>query len=259
MTPIFYIKNGNLSFADKIVLSSLELYIYPGDKICLVGRNGSGKSSLMKVIAGEYELDTGKLFKDPVINISYLKQDIALKKNYNVYEFVLDGIVNPEENKHLADIVLDKLQINGNLELQNCSGGQIRRAFLAKTLVCQPDILLLDEPTNHLDITAIEWLEEYVKSYNGAIICISHDRAFQENVTNKVWWIDRTELRKSNKGFKHYDEWRNEVISQGDCMKFRRCILGYHREYIFNIFLKIFYYQLLFLCFVRKNSFYNIN
>ena len=213
MTPIFYIKNGNLSFADKIVLSSLELYIYPGDKICLVGRNGSGKSSLMKVIAGEYELDTGKLFKDPVINISYLKQDIALKKNYNVYEFVLDGIVNPEENKHLADIVLDKLQINGNLELQNCSGGQIRRAFLAKTLVCQTDILLLDEPTNHLDITAIEWLEEYVKSYNGAIICISHDRAFQENVTNKVWWIDRAELRKSNKGFKHYDEWRNEVIS----------------------------------------------
>ena len=213
MTPIFYIKNGNLSFADKIVLSSLELYIYPGDKICLVGRNGSGKSSLMKVIAGEYELDTGKLFKDPVINISYLKQDIALKKNCNVYEFVLDGIVNPEENKHLADIVLDKLQINGNLELQNCSGGQIRRAFLAKTLVCQPGILLLDEPTNHLDITAIEWLEEYVKSYNGAIICISHDRTFQENVTNKVWWIDRAELRKSNKGFKHYDEWRNDVIS----------------------------------------------
>jgi len=218
MTPIFYIKAGNLSFADKIVLSGLELYIYPGDKICLVGRNGSGKSSLMKVIAGEYELDTGELFKDPVINIGYLKQDITFKTNDNIYEFVLEGIAKPEENRHLADIVLDKLQINGNLELKNCSGGQIRRAFLAKSLVCQPDILLLDEPTNHLDITAIEWLEEYVKSYNGAIICISHDRTFQENVTNKVWWIDRAELRKSNKGFKHYDEWRDEIISEEEAV-----------------------------------------
>jgi ATP-binding cassette subfamily F protein uup len=218
MTPIFYIKDGNLSFADKIILSSLELYIYPGDKICLVGRNGSGKSSLMKVIAGEYELDNGELFKNPVSNIGYLKQDIKFKKNCSIYEFILDGIAKLEENVHLADIILDKLQINGNLELKNCSGGQIRRAFLAKSLVYKPDILLLDEPTNHLDITAIEWLEEYVKSYAGAIICISHDRNFQENVTNKVWWIDRSELRKSNKGFKHYDEWRNEIIAEEEAI-----------------------------------------
>ena len=156
MTPIFYIKDGNLSFADKIVLSSLELYIYPGDKICLVGRNGSGKSSLMKIMAEEYELDSGELFKDPIINIGYLKQDITFKKNYSIYEFVLEGIATPEENRHLADIVLDKLQINGNLELKNCSGGQIRRAFLAKALVCQPDILLLDEPTADLDSASAE-------------------------------------------------------------------------------------------------------
>ena len=214
MTPIFYIKDGNLSFADKTVLSSLDLYVYPGDKICLVGRNGSGKSSLMKVIAGEYELDSGELFKNPVTDIGYLKQDVITETNYSIYEFVLEGVKKPEENRYLADIILNKLQINGNLKLKNCSGGQIRRAFLAKTLVDQPDILLLDEPTNHLDITAIEWLEEYVKSYTGAIVCISHDRAFQENTTNKVWWIDRAELRKSNKGFKHYDQWREEIIAE---------------------------------------------
>ena len=214
MTPIFYIKNGNLSFADKTVLSSLDLYVYPGDKICLVGRNGSGKSSLMKVIAGEYELDSGELFKNPVTDIGYLKQDVITEANYSIYEFVLEGIKKPEENRYLADIILNKLQIKGDLKLKNCSGGQIRRAFLAKTLVDQPDILLLDEPTNHLDITAIEWLEEYVKSYAGAIVCISHDRAFQENTTNKVWWIDRAELRKSNKGFKHYDQWREEIITE---------------------------------------------
>lgn len=214
MTPIFYIKDGNLSFADKTVLSSLELYVYPGDKICLVGRNGSGKSSLIKVMAGEYELDSGELFKDPLTNIGYLKQDVITKTNYSIYEFVLEGVKKPEENRYLADIILKKLQINGDLKLKNCSGGQIRRAFLAKTLVDQPDILLLDEPTNHLDITAIEWLEEYVKSYAGAIVCISHDRAFQENTTNKVWWIDRANLRKSNKGFKHYDHWREEIITE---------------------------------------------
>ncbi|NBY34727.1 MAG: ABC transporter ATP-binding protein, partial [Alphaproteobacteria bacterium] len=190
------------------------LYVYPGDKICLVGRNGSGKSSLMKVIAGEYELDSGELFKNPVTDIGYLKQDVITETNYSIYEFVLEGVKKPEENRYLADIILNKLQINGNLKLKNCSGGQIRRAFLAKTLVDQPDILLLDEPTNHLDITAIEWLEEYVKSYAGAIVCISHDRAFQENTTNKVWWIDRAELRKSNKGFKHYDQWREEIIAE---------------------------------------------
>ncbi|WPX99319.1 ABC transporter ATP-binding protein [Candidatus Megaera polyxenophila] len=214
MTPIFYIKDGNLSFADKTVLSSLELYVYPGDKICLVGRNGSGKSSLMKVMAGEYELDSGELFKDPLTKIGYLKQDVITKTNYSIYEFVLEGLKKPEENRYLADIILKKLQITGDLKLKNCSGGQIRRAFLAKTLVDQPDILLLDEPTNHLDITAIEWLEEYVKSYAGAIVCISHDRAFQENTTNKVWWIDRANLRKSNKGFKHYDQWREEIIAE---------------------------------------------
>lgn len=214
MTPIFYIKDGNLSFAEKILLTSLELYVYPGDKICLVGRNGSGKSSLMKIITGEYELDSGELFKDPPINIGYLKQDINFDQNLSIYNFVLQGI----ENKYTADIILEKLQIDGNLLLKNCSGGQVRRAYLAKALVNNPEILLLDEPTNHLDITAIEWLEDYIKSYPGAVICISHDRKFQENITNKVWWIDRGELRKSNKGFKHYDQWREEVIAEEEAI-----------------------------------------
>jgi ATP-binding cassette subfamily F protein uup len=217
-TPIFYIKEGNLSFADKHILSDLDLYIYPGDKICLVGRNGSGKSSLMKIIEGEYELDSGELFKDPMIRIGYLKQDMTFKQNSRIYDFVLAEVERPEENKHLADIILNKLQIDGNLELKNCSGGQVRRAFLAKALVNQTEILLLDEPTNHLDIAAIGWLEEYVKSYLGAIVCISHDRRFQENVTNKVWWIDRGELRKSNRGFKYYDQWREEIIAEEEAV-----------------------------------------
>lgn len=213
MTPIFYIKDGNLSFADKIVLSNIELYISPGDRICLVGKNGCGKSSLMKIIEGEYELDVGKPFQDSSVSIGYLKQDMKSLPSGTIYNFILSDFDNLEDNKYHADIILKQLEIDGGAELKNCSGGQVRRTLLAKALINKPDILLLDEPTNHLDIQAIEWLEEYIKNYPGAVICISHDRMFQENITNKVWWLDRGVLRKSTRGFKYYDQWREEIIA----------------------------------------------
>lgn len=218
MTPIFYIKDGDLSFADKAVLETLELYISRGDRICLVGRNGCGKSSLMKVIEGEYELDNGEMFKDPSVSIGYLKQDMNIELVGNIYNFVLSEFEDPEGNKFQADIILKQLEINGDMELKACSGGQLRRVCLAKALITQPDILLLDEPTNHLDIKIIEWLESHIKNYPGAVICISHDRAFQEHISNKVWWIDRGHLRKSNKGFKYYDEWREEIIASEEAV-----------------------------------------
>ncbi len=213
MTPIFYIKNGNLSFADKHILQDIEIYVSPGDRVCLVGRNGCGKSSLMKIISSEYELDKGQLFQDPTINIGHLKQELKEVPNKTIYDFILKEFKNPDESKYKVNMILEQMQIDGNSILTECSGGQVRRACLAKSLVSSPDILLLDEPTNHLDVESIEWLEEYLKSYKGAIICISHDRAFQENISNKVWWIDRGEIRKSNKGFKHYDNWREEIIA----------------------------------------------
>ncbi len=218
MPPIYYIKDGSLSFGDKSVLEDIDIYISPGDLICLIGRNGCGKSSLMKIIYGEYELDSGKLFKGPHIKIGYLKQDMKNIPDIKIYDYVLSDFKNQEESQYLADIVLNNLQIDGSINLQNCSGGQARRAFLAKSLVASPDILLLDEPTNHLDIRSIEWLEDYVKSYNGAIICISHDRRFLENTTNRIWWIDRGYLRKSNKGFKYFDKWQEQVIVEEEAI-----------------------------------------
>ncbi|AFC75344.1 ABC transporter family protein [Rickettsia parkeri str. Tate's Hell] len=215
MTPIYYIKDGNLSFADKVILSDLELYLYTGDKICLIGRNGCGKSSLMKVISGDYELDNGALFQDPLVTTGYLRQDISIKTHLTVYDFVLQQTDSTKEiDKYQIDIILEKLQINGTDNLSTYSGGQLRRASLAKALILEPEILLLDEPTNHLDIAIIEWLEEFVKSYNGAIICVSHDRTFLSNVTNKIWWLDRGILRKSDKGFKFFDEWQTIIIDQ---------------------------------------------
>ena len=208
--PIYYIKDGYLGFGDKTLLAKAELYIKREDRVCLIGRNGCGKSSLMKVINGQYELDGGKHYMEPGTKVGYLQQDIKNTYDGTILSFVMEHIAPEEQYK--ADMVLEELQISGDLEMHNLSGGQFRRACLARALVEEPDILLLDEPTNHLDIELIEWLENYIRSYPGAVICISHDRAFLNNITNKIWWLDRTNLRKSDKGFKHFEDWQETVL-----------------------------------------------
>jgi ATP-binding cassette subfamily F protein uup len=217
MTPIYSIQNGSLSFSNHEIFHDLELFLYPNDKVCLIGRNGCGKSSLLKIITSAYELDNGTLYKAPGVRIKYLEQDPKISKTEgDIYNFVLSEI-NPlerDDKKYLVDIILHNLEIDGTLQMHNLSGGQIRRACLAKALLEEPEILLLDEPTNHLDISAIEWLEEYIKSYKGSIVCISHDRKFLHNVTNKLWWLDRKTLRKSDKGFAYFDEWQEEILTQ---------------------------------------------
>ena len=210
-TPIYYIKDGSLSFAEKILFCEVEFYLYPGDKICLIGRNGCGKSTLMKVISNEYDLDDGKKFAYPWVKICHLKQENIKSDANSVYDFVLEGLES-SQYKHQADIILNHLELDANAEFSTLSGGQQRRANLGRALIESPDILLLDEPTNHLDIKAIEWLESFIKEYKGAIICISHDRAFLNNSTNKIWWLDRGCLRKTNHGFESFDSWQEEII-----------------------------------------------
>jgi ATP-binding cassette subfamily F protein uup len=210
-SAIYYIKEGELSFGAKNIFSDIELYLNKEDRVCLVGRNGSGKSSLMKVICGDYDLDLGTYYLEPHARIGYLQQDMKIPKQGNVYDFVIEGI-STQEKSFKADIILQQLGLTGKEQISNLSGGQIRRVHLAKALVEEPEILLLDEPTNHLDIALIEWLEEYIKSYSGAVICISHDRAFLNNVTNKIWWLDRGVLRKSDKGFKYFEEWQDQIL-----------------------------------------------
>jgi ATP-binding cassette subfamily F protein uup len=205
--PIFYIKNGYLSFGNKIVLENIELFINKGDKICLIGRNGSGKSSLMRVINGDYEFDEGEVYIEPKISIHYLNQDIQLL-DQKVMDYMMSG---SNKDEYQAQLFLDELLIP-NIYMKNLSGGMKRKVFLAKTLMESPEILLLDEPTNHLDISTIEWLEKYIQDYKGAVICISHDKSFLSNVTNKLWWIDKAILRKSDKGFKYFEEWQEGVL-----------------------------------------------
>ncbi|MDX1924649.1 MAG: ABC-F family ATP-binding cassette domain-containing protein [Rickettsiaceae bacterium] len=210
-TPIFYIKAGSLSFGEKLIFDELEFYLYPRDKICFVGKNGSGKSSLLKIITGEYELDSGEMYKSPVATISYLKQDAEIITEQNIKDYILDGL-SAEDYKYQADMIIENLDLDHDTPITNLSGGQKRRVELAKILCRSPDILLLDEPTNHLDIKTIEWLESYLKSYQGCVVVISHDRKFLSNVTNKIWWLDRSFLRKSNEGFKNFEEWQEKII-----------------------------------------------
>jgi ATP-binding cassette subfamily F protein uup len=210
--PIYYIKDGKLSFGDKLIFTDLELYIYNKDKICLTGCNGAGKSSFLKIMTDIYLLDSGEIYKHPNLSIAYLKQEAQIN-NEEKFEDLLPYLSKSLDHKEV-EIILRALEIPSDRPLNLLSGGQQRRAALALALIQTPDILLLDEPTNHLDIIAIEWLEQYIINYPNAVICISHDRSFLNNVTNKIWWLDRCTMRSSDKGFKYFDQWREIIITQ---------------------------------------------
>ncbi len=212
--PLFYFKNIFLSFGQEKLFSDVSGQISAKDRICLVGKNGSGKSTLLKILAGIMDADKGELYIEPGKKIGFLSQQPIIDENDTVYQYVLHNVPNPEQKAYLVDIVLDALKLSGDQSLNKLSGGNLRRADLAKTLVAEPDILLLDEPTNHLDIESIEWLEEYIQNFNGGSVIISHDRAFLRNVSNKTLWIDRGKLFINNKGFSDFERWSDEVFLQ---------------------------------------------
>lgn len=213
--PIYTLKNIHLAFGDNQLFEEVELYINKGDKICLVGRNGSGKSTLLKVIANIIEADGGDIFVQPGTKTAYMPQEPDLSAYTTLKEAVLSGLP-PEEQKdeYLADIWLTRLNIDGSLNPQKASGGECRKAALAKALISEPDILLLDEPTNHLDIATIETLEDIIKEFRGAVILISHDRMFLSHVSKQTFWLDRGKMHINNKGFANFEEWQEQIINQ---------------------------------------------
>ncbi len=213
--PIMTIKGVKLSFGPHELFSDVELYINRGDKISLVGRNGSGKSTLLKVIAGIIEPDSGEMFVQPGTKIAYMPQDPNIQGYKTLKEVVLSGLP-PEERdqEYRADILIEQLGILPQQNPEKASGGEQRKAFLAKTLIGEPDILLLDEPTNHLDMPTIQKLEEIISAFSGAVITISHDRRFLTDVSDVTFWLDRGIMRRNNKGFKYFEEWQEQVINQ---------------------------------------------
>ena len=211
---ILSIKEAMVRFKDKPIFEDLNFNLHQKSRIALVGKNGSGKTTLMKMIAGEIELEEGERWLENKIEIGYLNQEFINLSNKNILQELISTINHDEEKKFKIDIITEALNINLKSKLIDLSGGQLRKVGLAKALINEPDILLLDEPTNHLDLEVIEWLENYLNKYNGTIICVSHDRTFLSNVTNKVFWIDRGNLKISPKGFKFFDEWSQSLLEQ---------------------------------------------
>lgn len=211
------LEEAHLTYGGKPIFEGVDLYINENDKICLVGKNGAGKTTLMRMITGELELDGGTRFLYPNTTIGYLAQQVNFDPAGKVYDFVVLGLKQDEhldEKKHLADIVIDALGVNPDALMGTLSGGQLRRSALARALVEEPDVLLLDEPTNHLDLEAIQWLEQYLAGYKGALIVVSHDRQFLTNISRKVFWIDRGIIRTSPGGYGEFEEWADIILEQ---------------------------------------------
>ncbi len=216
IAPIYTLRNISLTFGVRPLFTSVSININRGDKICLVGRNGSGKSTLLKIISGNMHPDGGEIFIQPGVRVSYMEQIANFIECETIKDVILSGIVdeNPQNKEYLADILMESLNINGSITVNTASGGEIKKAALARALISEPDILLLDEPTNHLDIVTIEKLEEIVKNFSGAVVVISHDRSFLNKVSNKTLWLDRGIVHTNNKGFSHYDEWQESIINE---------------------------------------------
>lgn len=224
--------NGYLSFSDAPLLDHAELHIEPNERVCLVGRNGAGKSTLLKIIAGDVLMDDGKIQYEKDLVVSRLEQDPPRNAQGNIFDYVAEGVghltdllkeyhhisVQLEENysdqilsqleqvqaklehadgwrfENKINEVLLKLGLNPNTKLSALSGGWLRKAALARALVCDPDVLLLDEPTNHLDVEAIEWLENFLLDFQGSIVYISHDRSFIQKMATRIVDLDRGQL-----------------------------------------------------------------
>lgn len=213
--PIYTLKGATLSFGTNRLFTNVDLFINRGDKISLVGRNGSGKSTLLKVIAGVIEADNAEIFTQPGVKISYMPQEPDFTGFATLRDVVKAGLPQTDENlDYKADILIDKFSVQADAAPGEASGGERRKAALARALISEPDILLLDEPTNHLDMPSIEKLEEIIAAFRGAVIVISHDRMFLGNVSETMFWLDRGTLRRSNRGFKYFDEWQEQVIDQ---------------------------------------------
>ena len=179
----------------------------------MVGKNGVGKTTLMKIIMGTQELDNGELWNFPNLKVSYFTQHFELDFSKSVEE-EMSKILKNDDEKYKIDIYCDNLNLDKHANIKNLSGGQKRRIALAKSLIPETDIMLLDEPTNHLDLECIQWLEQHLKGLNRVMLCVSHDRAFLSNFTNKVFWLDRGDLRISPNGFKNFDAWSEELLDQ---------------------------------------------
>ncbi len=211
---IFSLREAYISYSKKEIFTDLTFNLHRGELIALIGKNGVGKSTLMNVISGKQDIDQGEVWSPEGLQLSYFNQDFQFIDEDQTIESELSKLFKNENENYKIDIFCENLFLDKTKNINTLSGGQKRRVGLIKSLIIESDILLLDEPTNHLDLESIVWLENYLKNYNGSILCVSHDRQFLNNFTNKVFWLDRGNLKVSPKGFNNFDQWSSELLDQ---------------------------------------------
>lgn len=210
--PILTLDEITLGWGGATLFADLSLSISAGDRLCLVGRNGAGKSTLLKVISGLMEPDSGHRFVQPGSSIAYLPQEPDFQGFATLADYAAADLDVSERYK--AEMAMEGLEVKGDLDPAAASGGERRRAALARVLAAEPDLMLLDEPTNHLDIAAIEWLEQALAATKTAFVLISHDRRFLSRLTRATIWIDRGAARRSPKGFADFEDWRDKLMEE---------------------------------------------
>jgi ABC transport system ATP-binding/permease protein len=248
--PLLTLENASLAFGDVALLDRADLVLEPGEKVALIGRNGAGKSSLLKVLAGVAKLDDGIVWRQPGLRVAYVAQEPDFALDRDIFATVAEGIgdaarligdyhhaaqaVAQGDNAALATLeslqhqleasngwalhhkvenVLARLHLDGSAQVASLSGGGVKRVALARALVGEPDLLLLDEPTNHLDITAIAWLEELIRAFRGGVVVITHDRAFMDNVATRICELDRGLLASFPGSFAAYQTRKGDMLT----------------------------------------------
>jgi ABC transport system ATP-binding/permease protein len=210
--PILSWEDLGLQQGSGWLFRGLDLNIGPRDRLALIGRNGAGKTTLLRLIAGEIEADKGKRSIQPGTRIVVLEQDPFFTGYATLMDFALHGPDAPA--RHEVEAIAGQLGIDMSRPAESASGGERRRAALARALASEPDLLLLDEPTNHLDLAAIDWLEDWLGRYKGAFVAISHDRTFLTRLTKATLWLDRGNLRRKEIGFGGYEAWEEAVYAE---------------------------------------------
>ncbi|WP_204114065.1 ABC-F family ATP-binding cassette domain-containing protein [Shimia biformata] len=212
--PLLQMSGISLTFGGDPVFHDLDLVVQPGDRVALVGRNGSGKSTLMKVMAGLVEPDAGEVIVPPGLSVGYMEQDPDMSGFATLGDFAA-ATLEPGE-MYRVERAGEGLKFDPARAVETASGGERRRAALARLMAEAPDLMLLDEPTNHLDIEAIGWLEDELKATRAGFVLISHDRAFLRELTRATLWIDRGMVRRQERGFADFEAWRDKIWEDED-------------------------------------------
>lgn len=222
-TPLLTLANVRLSFGGKPLFEGVDLSVSKGERAALVGRNGAGKSTLMKIVSGQIEPDSGDVWVQPGTRIITVEQEPDLTSYDTLLDYVLDHPIKPHAaagridivtDQHRAEAELMEMALDPTASPKTLSGGQQRRAALARAFATDPDVLLLDEPTNHLDVPMIDLIESRLNAFRGAVLLVSHDRKFLEGVSTNTLWLRQGTVRKSPGGYAHFESWASEIEAE---------------------------------------------